>query len=203
MCIFCAVNTPALASSHAFLRQATSAAHARVDAIVGGGLPTHAAYGAYVRGMERFVALSQDALPAPHPGLHACRQWLASDLSALHLAALPRLEARQPALDATAQLGWEYVVAGAAIGARFLLRQAQALGYCAAHGASFLAGHAGGEHWPRFLSRLEDARLGPSDYPRLRDASLAAFAAAESALRAAQQHVPQSSSPPSRRESFA
>jgi heme oxygenase len=197
------VNIQAIAAAHQFLRDETSAAHARVDAIVGGGLHSHSAYAAYVRGMERFIAASQQALPDPQPRLRACREWLASDLSAMRIVALPEPRARPSAFDAVAQLGWEYVVAGAAIGARFLLRQAQALGYTAEHGARFLAGHAGGDHWPRFLTRLEHTAIGAADLPRLREAALMAFAAAEEALQAAQQRGRQPISPSDHRETFA
>lgn len=176
-----------ITAAHQFLRHETSAAHARVDALVGGGLHCQAAYVAYLRGMERFVALTQQVFPESNPELRACRAWLASDLSVLGVAALPPLQGRRATLDAIAQLGWEYVVAGAAVGARFLLRQAQALGHSAEHGARFLAGHATGDHWPRFLARLQRADVDTRDFPRLRQAALAAFAAAAGALQLARE----------------
>ena len=94
-----------------------------------------------------------------------------------------------PMIDPVARMGWEYVISGASVGARYLLRQVQALGYSADHGASFLAGHAGGDDWPRFLTRLAQAELSPPQRQSLCSAALAAFAAAEHAFLAAYRPV--------------
>ena len=170
------------------MRQITAAAHARVDAVVGGGLVTVGDYAAYLRGMHRFVLMSQVALLEGDLG--SPRQWLEADLATLHVAPLPR--AAPPPVDAhhAAQLGWEYVIAGAAVGARYLLRHALALGYSADNGACFLAGHAAGSDWPKFLARLKRANLCEHDLQHLGDGALAAFAIAESAFNTAQQSAP-------------
>ena len=181
------------AISHHALRQATADAHARIDTIVGGGVHSHVGYAAYLRGMQRLVVVALQALPGHRElELHAGR--LACDLAALRVNALPLTEltdtdAATPMVDPVARMGWEYVISGASVGARYLLRQVQALGYSADHGASFLAGHAGGDDWPRFLTRLAQAELSPPQRQSLCSAALAAFAAAEHAFLAAYRPV--------------
>ena len=174
------------AISHHDLRQATAAAHARIDAIVGGGMHSHVGYAAYLRGMQQLIAVALQALPG-HRDLEPCRARLASDLRALQVAPLP--PPAEPttsiAADPVAQLGWEYVICGASVGARYLLRQVHALGYTAEHGAQFLAGHAGSDAWPRFLARLAQAGLSADQRRHLCGAALAAFAAAEQAFQSA------------------
>ena len=183
------------AISHHALRQATADAHARIDTIVGGGVHSHVGYAAYLRGMQRLVVVALQALPG-HRELELHAERLASDLSALRTDALPLTEqpltgtlkntdAGTPMVDPVARMGWEYVISGASVGARYLLRQVQALGYSADHGASFLAGHAGGDDWPRFLARLAEAELSAPQRQSLCSAALAAFAAAEHAFLAA------------------
>ena len=181
--------TPLALDAHQALRLATAAAHTRIDAVVGGGFCTAIDYGVYLRGMHRFIVVSQVALTEAGCGLASYREWLEADLSTLQLAPL-RGEVPTPADGhPVAQLGWEYVIAGAAMGARYLLRNAQTLGYSSDHGARFLAGHAAGSHWPSFLVRLERASLSSHDLQRLCDAALAAFAAAQSAFTTAQQEA--------------
>lgn len=179
--------TPSSATfdAHPSLRQATASAHARVDAIVGGGLRTVQDYAAYLRGMHRFVVASEAALADADLDLASRRQWLEVDLSTLRTPPLaaPLLPAaiRHP----VARLGWEYVFAGAAIGARYLLRGAVALGFTSDHGARFLAGHANGDDWSRFRTRLQQAGLCEHDLARLCESAGAAFDVAETAFATA------------------
>lgn len=178
------------ASCHHLLRQATADAHARIDAIVGGGVHSHVGYAAYLQGMQQLVSMALQAMPG-HSDLEQHQARLASDLSALRMDALPLADLDSGAdapvrvLDPVARMGWDYVISGASVGARYLLRQVQALGYSADHGASFLAGHAGGDAWPRILARLAQAEFSPSQRQALCSAALAAFAAAELAFMAA------------------
>ena len=56
------------------------------------------------------------------------------------------------------------------LGARYLLRGAQALGFAAGRGASFLDGHARSRAWPEFLATLErewDGLVAHRDYPMI------------------------------------
>jgi heme oxygenase len=167
----------------ATLRSSTSDAHARVDALVGGGFADAAAYRHYLRGMHGFLAASQAALGGDWP-LQSLRLQLADDMRMLGVHASPG--SRRPALDDdAARLGWAYVVAGASVGARVLVRQAGNLGYDAGSGAGFLHRFARAPMWPAVLSRLEEAGFGPEQAGRCRDAAAAAFASAETAFRRA------------------
>ena len=174
------------AISHHALRLATADAHARIDAIVGGGVHSQVDYAAYLRGMQQLVATALQRMPG-HADLQLHAERLARDVSALQTEALEpsAFDAGPPLEDPVVRMGWEYVISGASVGARYLLRQVQALGYSADHGASFLAGHAGGDAWPRFLARLAQADFSPSQRHALCNAALAAFAAAELAFMAA------------------
>lgn len=179
------------ALSHHALRIATADAHARIDAIVGGGVHSHVGYAAYLRGMQQLVAVALGALPG-HGDLELHAERLASDVAALRIAPLPlsASDASAPVGDPVARMGWEYVISGASVGARYLLRQVRALGYSPDHGAAFLAGHAGGDDWPRFLARLAQAELSPPQRRHLCSAALSAFAAAERAFLAAHHPSP-------------
>lgn len=181
-----AVHCDPIASTHHALRQRTAAAHARIDAIVGDGLPDSDAYRAYLRGMHRFIATSEQALCASTCDLSQARARLEADLAALGAVALAPARVA-PELDQAAQLGWEYVVSGASVGARYLLRSAQALGYSAERGARFLAGHSAAPVWPDFLARLQQANLHGPALERACAAALSAFSTAEAAFRAATQ----------------
>ncbi|MBB1061493.1 biliverdin-producing heme oxygenase [Marilutibacter spongiae] len=178
---------PPLSSAHELLRRTTSEAHSRVDALVGGGLASSEGYGIYLRGMHRFIQVSEARLAGHGVMLGVARDRLEQDLAALSFEPIRPAAPTSPEPDRVARLGWEYVVSGASVGARYLLRQAQQLGYSAEHGARFLAGHAGDPVWPRFLVRLASERFTPNELDTLRDAALDAFSAAESAFKTARQ----------------
>lgn len=143
-----------------FLRAGTSDLHARVDACFADGLDTPLAYARYLVGMHRFASdfeIVIDALPR-------ASYWLAGDLRDLSLAPLPPFGVRGVASEADERLGWEYVMAGSSVGARYLLRGAQALGHSEGAGARFLARHAAGDSWRNVLERLS-ARSTLVDLP--------------------------------------
>ena len=177
---------------HLRLRQATVDAHARVDAVVGGSLDSVDGYGAYLRGMHGFISASAAALPASSGHIvTAPGTWLAEDLDVLQLRPLQPAAPVRRLDDRAAQLGWEYVVAGASVGARYLLRGAQALGFGAGTGASFLSGHARSSTWPDFLATLDrEALPGPAVDRACRAAALA-FDAAERAFTMARREAVQ------------
>jgi heme oxygenase len=167
-----AVPTPAVrergpAPRHAALRAATRDAHARVDALFPQGLQDTADYRVYLRGMHRFSGdlAAGFALAARRDGggrtarlgadCAAACVLLAADLVALRAAPLPPRHAAPALGDASSRLGWAYVFAGSAHGARMLLRQARALGHDGARGARFLASHSAGEGWAGLLERIE------------------------------------------------
>jgi heme oxygenase len=157
---------------HQALRHHTSAAHARLDAGLGEGLRTEADYSAYASGMGEFLASAAGVLGPSHALLARARAALAHAGGA----------AREAEADLATRLGWEYVVTGATLGARVLLRQARERGFGQHLAGRFLAAFADGDDWPRFLRRLEAVQLDPDGRSRACDAALAAFHSAESAL---------------------
>jgi len=170
---------------HRLLRQATAPYHARLDATLAGGFSTGEDYIAYVSGMQGFVADAAQALGGP-PMTTRLHAWLAADCRTLGVETAPSDTQVARADDEATRLGWEYVVAGSALGARLLLRDANALGFDAERGASFLAGHAVGKDWPLFLRRLVE-----SDAALLRvcGGAIDAFLAAERRMRAAREEI--------------
>lgn len=136
------------------LRSGTADLHARVDAWFADGLTTSLAYRRYLVGMHRFAAdyeVVVDALPR-------LSYWLATDLQQLGLTPLPPSGYRGASSDCDERLGWDYVMAGSSMGARYLVRGAQALGHGEHDGARFLARHAASSDWPRVLERLDACR---------------------------------------------
>lgn len=157
------------------LRQATAAAHARVDAQVG-PLDSHAAYVDYLKGMRGFLAAAAAVLdrePALPPLLQALDRDLESAGACVH-----GVDPGAPAgADEAGRLGWGYVTAGASVGARMLRRQVvqlQPLPRC-----EFLAGYADSGLWPECLQRLSEAGLDAEGRDRCVAAARLAFEAAE------------------------
>ena len=165
------------------LRDATAAAHARGDAQVGDAFDDVAGYATFLRAMHRFVRNARGVL-ADAPDLADCEAALADDLAVL--GRLP-LEGVAVATDtrADARLGWRYVIAGSSLGARVLLRRAQALGFDAGRGARYLALHAKGDAWGSLVGTLDALRL-PADAEQAACAGAnAAFDCVERCLDAA------------------
>lgn len=175
-------------SVHAQLRLATRDDHGRLDARFPDGLPDARAYRMYLRGMHRFVADLASALgAAPEPGsapllaqCSAAHAALAADLADLRVVPLPPLAGLPNVGTGANRLGWEYVLAGSAMGARQLRAQAARLGHGERHGARFLARHAVAAEWPALLARIEaeiDART--DDATAMHAGAAAAFAFAD------------------------
>ena len=171
--------------AHRLLRQATAPYHARLDATLEGGFATGGDYAAYLSGMHGFVADATHALGRT-PMTARLDAWLRADCDALGIRSADPDPQVACVEDDAAKLGWEYVVAGSALGARFLLRDARALGFDAARGASFMAGHAAGNDWLTFLRRLAESDAAPL---QLCGGAIDAFLAAERRMRAAREEV--------------
>jgi heme oxygenase len=156
------------------LRDATSGAHARLDARVGGAFDDPAGYAAFLRGMHAFVATA--ARVTGDGALVASQAALTADLADLGLDAAP--PAAVARADAGAALGWRYVAAGASLGARVLLPRAQGLGFDARHGARYLALQAASGAWRGLIPELEVVSS--------RDETAAAVAGAHAAFSCAE-----------------
>ena len=172
-------------SLRASLRDTTSDAHGRVDALVGGGLVDDAGYQRYLRGMYRFIAASEAAL-GPAWQLTPLRALLLEDMQAQGMSdeSDPGIGFSMPVDDAD-RLGWAYVVAGASVGARQLARQAETLVSGTTGSTGFLHHFARSPLWADVLSRLAAATLDTRQADRCRAAALSAFATAEAAFRSA------------------
>jgi heme oxygenase len=140
------------------LREATSAAHAELDAAVG-EFRSAREYEIYLRGIHAFRA-------AIEPGFEASPIWTptliaeeaANDLRDLALAPLDVEPLASNETTPSAMLGRAYVLEGSGLGARLLVRSAQALGFHQEHGARHLWKQADAhENWRAFLVRLEQA----------------------------------------------
>lgn len=180
------MNLPARAA-HDSLRRATRDDHGRVDAHFPRGLPDAPTYRIYLRGMHRFVADMAAALRiAPEPGdeallarCGAAHAALAADLSDVQADPVPPAGALPAVGKGATRLGWEYVLAGSAMGARILGRDAARLGHCAQGGARFLAVHAAAPGWPEVLGRIEATGGDPAGAAALHEGATAAFAFAD------------------------
>lgn len=176
-------------TAHARLRLATRPDHGRLDARFPTGLPDARTYRVYLRGMHRFVADLAAALRlAPEPGsaalLDRCAEahaWLAADLSDVAARSLPPAPGLPDVGTGDARLGWEYVLAGSAMGARVLRADAGRLGHDPRHGARFLAGHAAAHDWAGVLARIESAGTRPA----IHEGARSAFAFADACFGAA------------------
>jgi heme oxygenase len=170
------------------LRARTAHAHAVVDAAVG-AFDDIVGYGRYLTAMYRFrTPIERDLERFVWPA--TIGEWrprrvsaaIAADLRDLCLA-VPRLADARP-LSGDTLMGTLYVLEGSILGAQLLFRRAQLLGLSASHGARHLALQSDGiEEWRGFLALLEAAE--PFDIDRATAASLATFAAAESAFQKA------------------
>lgn len=150
------------------LRAATSGTHARVDALVGPALEDVDRYVAFLRGMQRVLAAARTVLDDDRLAAH--ERALREDLRSLGAQSLPPAAGVVADDSPGVRLGWRYVLAGSSLGARLLLRRAQALGFGPGHGARYLAAHAGGGDWARLLAELGNV---PED-DRLHDEAIAA-----------------------------
>ena len=169
--------------AHARLRAATAAGHARVDGCFPDGLRDAEDYRRYLRGMAALLAALAAADAELADAFIAQRGRLAQDMQATGTTAMPAPTASVLAGNA-GRLGARYVVEGSALGARVLLRQAQALGHGPAHGASFLAYHAerGRTHWPRLLQALAACDADGAAFPALLAGARDSFALAAACL---------------------
>lgn len=106
---------------------------------------------------------------------------IAQDLRDLGVA-VPRLDDGASSVPGDALMGTLYVLEGSILGSQVLLKRARQLGLSETHGARHLALQAGGiDEWRDFLTLLEVAE--PFDLERATAASLATFAAAQSAFQ--------------------
>lgn len=145
------------------LRQATSAKHVKLDALLG-RLTDPIAYSRYLLMMTAFRA-SIESEYGQLAGVAAdfnpirLRDELISDCSDLELTPLSICRKFNLGDSLSEQLGVIYVLEGSAMGARVLMRDAQKLGLSSDFGARHLAKQiASPERWRDFQNLIEEAQ---------------------------------------------
>lgn len=140
------------------LRESTTALHLQLDSAVGefGDRP---AYAVFVQKTHRFRAAAEQALANDAEAgwqVDAIAGLAGQDLADLDVPALPHAEFPAGQWTRESRLGALYVLEGSSLGARLLMRRAEALGMSADFGARHLAHQAGdNKRWRGFLSELE------------------------------------------------
>lgn len=140
------------------LRHGTAHIHERLDAAVG-EFTDRASYGRYLQSTYRFRAALEPALMAGAPWpVQSLLADLRRDLADLELP-MPAATPPAPRFEGTAaQIGALYVLEGSGLGARLLLRRAEAIGFDEDFGARHLAHQTGDKsRWRRFIALLEAA----------------------------------------------
>lgn len=167
-----------------FLRQRTSAVHAKVDALVG-DLDSKERYVAYLLGLLSFREPIEAMLrsKASQPFLRGWRPApisasIRADLRDLKISVPERVVLQPPLAEeshsVSAMLGILYVLEGSALGARQLYMRAAALGFSGTFGARHLAHQIEDkQRWRSFLNLLESH--DPIEADATAQASLAAF----------------------------
>lgn len=162
-------------SRHTLLRETTAAAHDRLDRGISeaGYFASVARYGLYLQRLHGLHCDFEAGLGA-HVQPLARRfevdrrsAWLGEDLDGLGLGVLPSAYARDRQVGCTQStsrfIGCLYVMLGAALGARYLIRQAGQLDMPAGRGLTYLTQLSQSAHWPVFLHDLEAAPLASRD----------------------------------------
>lgn len=179
---------PPVLDRAARLKQATHAAHERLDARIMAVRPFESAerYARFVELQYRFMRavepLYRDPELARHipdlAGRSRCED-AAADLADLGRA--PG-EVEPVRVGVPEALGWLYVSEGSNLGAAFLIKAAERLGYNETNGARHLAGHPEGRglHWRRFKEALDAVPLTPAEDAHAVAGAMAAFAHVES-----------------------
>jgi len=170
------------ASLRAELRAATNPIHGELERLVGDF--THLVdYQRYVRSMHGFMlTLATSLRSSGHSAWflkHRCEH-LQADLRALQLSPLPLPS--PVSLPQGSEWGARYVVEGASLGARTLVKRVAALGLSPDSGASFVNAEARDTSaWPDFLTALDTV---PASLRRpVIDAALTTFNLVEGCFR--------------------
>lgn len=155
------------------LRAATAELHAELDSRVGhaGFFASRSAYGTYLQRLHLLHTILAERVGAREADLEARYRvddrvaWLAEDLMALGLAPLqPEAAHGKRAFTVKGRaglLGFLYVMLGASLGSRVLVRQAEALLQPMDTGTTYLRNLAQWTGWTAFLDHLEvDAAAG-------------------------------------------
>lgn len=176
------------------LRAATAPLHERLDGRIMQHRPFAGAerYAAFLRGQLALALRLEPAYRDPRlarcfPGLaERCRlAAILADLRDIGAAASPDAADGAP-IGFGEAVGWLYVSEGSTLGAAFLLKEVEKIGFGVDHGGRHLAPHADGRglHWRRFVEQLEAAPLDERDEATVAAGAEAAFAHVSGAFEA-------------------
>lgn len=178
------------------LRARTHPIHERLDRAMMARAPfaSRGRYGDFLR-MQHAFHRDLDALYRdPHvaallPDLAERRKLplVEADLADLRTEPGDGLPAAVPGEGIGAALGWLYVCEGSSLGAAFLLKDAETLGFSAGFGARHLGAPEEGRglRWRRFTQALDAIELTPDEEAEAEDGAVAAFAHANALMEAA------------------
>ncbi|WP_422369963.1 biliverdin-producing heme oxygenase [Hoeflea sp.] len=140
------------------LRDSTSPLHKNLDEVVG-DFGSEKGYMAYVRRTHRFRHTIESAINEDDAGgwaLDRIANLASMDIADLGIDVMPERELNVSFDCPARRLGASYVLEGSSLGARLLLRRAEALGMTADLGARHLARQASDpRRWRMFLTVLE------------------------------------------------
>lgn len=161
------------------LRAGTSALHHQLDAAVG-EFNSRSSYVAYVQKTHRFRSAIETELGNDNRiewNVDPVADLAADDLDDLGVPALPNAGFPKSDWTGASRLGALYVLEGSSLGARLLLRRAEAMGLSAGYGARHLA-HQAADHqrWLTFLNELEKVPVELQDHALSAAKSVFAFA---------------------------
>ena len=154
---------------HAYLREATKAAHQDLERAVerAGFFAVASGYSDYMLRLRLFHDTFRRNLRANAGdllnrwGFDEFAKWLDEDLASLTLTPLPLSAAhafrQTPSHNASVRLGAFYVVLGSTLGAKVLLKRAQSLSLPQGRGLAYLTRMGRSEGWQQYLEYLETA----------------------------------------------
>lgn len=161
------------------LRAGTSALHHQLDSAVG-EFDSRASYADYVQKTHRFRAAIEAGLGSNREvewNVDPVADLAANDLGDLGVPVLADAQFSMSNLTQASRLGALYVLEGSSLGARLLLRRAEALGLSADFGARHLARQASDhQRWRSFLGELESVPAELQDHALSAAESVFAFA---------------------------
>ncbi len=161
------------------LRAGTSALHHQLDSAVG-EFDSRASYADYVQKTHRFRAAIEAGLGSNREvewNVDPVADLAANDLGDLGVPVLAGAQFSMSNLTQASRLGALYVLEGSSLGARLLLRRAEALGLSADFGARHLARQASDhQRWRSFLGELESVPAELQDHALSAAESVFAFA---------------------------
>ncbi|WP_122665082.1 biliverdin-producing heme oxygenase [Pseudomonas viridiflava] len=175
------------------LKAGSTRDHDSVDTLVMQSRPfeDNQRYGCFLRLQHRFHGAIHDLyddadLNQLLPGLRELPRFdaVCADMKDLGLS-VPAAPAAVKPHSMHAAIGWLYCAEGSNLGAAFLFKETQQMGFNAEHGARHLAAHPDGRalHWRQFVALLDGLNLDEAQKAEAIQGAIDAFDFYRSALR--------------------